>query len=693
VRFRRRHWLACAFALVCTPGLAASVEPGHAQVGAWGLDLDDRDPAVKPGDNFYLSQNGAWFARTEVSNGTPNAAYWRDLRALARQRVTAIVQEAAADRTLSVDSLAGKAAAFHRAYMDAAEIEARGSAPLQAELAAIRGADDRKKMAYLMGQVAGAGSNRPINLLALPLGRAMWGVQIGQDADYPDRYVIYLQQGGLLLPGPEYYVDAQFADVRREYQTYIADVLRWLQWPDAEQRAAQVIAFETRVAQASWSHEEMSDVVKTHNPMRVEELVRAAPGFDWQAFLAGADLRAADRLVVDAKPAFPRLAAVFADTQLDVLQARQAFALVDARAEVLPAAIAQEHFRFRTQLLAGQGGAAPPRAARAELALGMHLDELVGSLYVARHFSPAAKARVVQMSERMRLAFDARLAHLAWMSAPTRKLARAKLAQMRFHIGYPDKVEDYKTLRIAEDDAYGNLQRSAAYKWREKVRLLDRPFRNDAWGLTADYSNYSYQVATNTLEIPAALLQPPFFDANADAALNYGAIGSLIAQLMVNAFDPQGRHFDADGKQREWWTDQEVAYFDGQVKKLSGQYSAVEALPGLHVKGELIVSEALDDLGAVQIALDAYHAESRAHPAPPLDGFNAEQRYFLGRAQMWRAKFSPNFVRNQIATGANAPPFLRVNGPLRNTDAWYAAFDVKPGDALYLSPAERVHPW
>ena len=689
----RWHVLACILVLACTCGSAGAAEPAHAQVGAWGLDLGDRDPAVKPGDNFYLSQNGAWFARTDVTNDKPNAAYWRDLRNLARQRVTQIVQEAAADKSLTPVSAAGKAAVFYRAYLDEARIEALGSAPLQAELAAIRSADDAKKMARLMGEVAGAGTNRPVNLLALPLGHALCGVQIAQDTDHPGRYAVYLQQGGLLLPGPEYYTDAQFDDVRRAYQAYVAEVLRWLQWPDAAQRAAQVIAFETRVAQVSWSHAAMSDVEKTHNPIRVDELVRYAPGFDWHGFLAGAGLARTDRVVIDARSAFPRIASVFADTPPEVLQARQAFALVDARAEVLPAAMAAQHYQFRTQLLAGQGGDAPPRAVRAELALGAHLDELVGALYATRYFSPAAKARVLQMSERMRQAFDARLANSDWMSAPTRKLARAKLAQMRFHLGYPDEAEDYAGLALAEDDAYGNLRRSDAYKWRRKIRLLDQPFRNRSWSLTADYPNYNYQVATNTLEIPAALLQPPFFDPHADAALNYGAIGSLIAQLMVGAFDPQGRHFDANGRQREWWTPADVTYFDGQVQKLSAQYSAVEALPGLHVKGELVVSEALDDLGAVQIALDAYHAETRDHPAPPLDGFSADQRYFLGRAQMWRARFSPNFVRNQIATGANAPPFLRVNGPLRNTDAWYAAFDVKPGDALYLPPQERVRLW
>jgi len=685
--------LAAALALACVSGLATADEPAHAQVGAWGLDFSDRDSAVKPGDNFYLSQNGAWFARTDVTNDKPNAAYWRDLRALARQRVTAIVQAAAADRTLDADSLAGKAAVFYRAYLDEAKIQSLGTAPLQPELAAIRSADDPKKMARLMGQVAGAGSNHPINLLALPLGHAMWGIDVAQDADHPDRHAVYLQQGGLLLPGPEYYLEDQFADVRHAYQVYITHALGWLQWPDAEPRAAQILAFETRVAKASWSHEQMSDVIRTHNPMSVDELVRDAPGFDWRAFLAGADLPKTDRVIVDAKDAFRKLAAIFADTPLSVLQARQAFALVDARADVLAPAIAQENFQFRTQLLAGQGGEAPPRASRAELALGTHLDEGVGSLYVARHFSPEAKARVLQMSERMRQAFDARLAQSSWMSEPTRKLAREKLARMRFHIGYPDQVEDYKALRLAEDDAYGNLQRSDAYKWRRKIRGLDQPFRSGSWSLTADYPNYNYQLATNTLEIPAALLQPPFFDLHADAALNYGAIGTLIAQLMVNAFDPQGRHFDASGRQREWWSASEVAYFDEQVKKLSAQYSAVEPLPGLHVKGELIVSEALDDLGAVQIALDAYHQETRDHPPAPLDGFSSDQRYFLGRAQMWRAKFSSNFVRNQIATGANAPPFLRVNGPLRNTDAWYAAFDVKPGDALFLSSQERVHLW
>ena len=682
----------CIYVHAMTPKETA--DTAKPSTGTWGIDLSDRDPAVKPGDDFYMSQNGAWFARTELSKDRPNAAYWRDVRTLARARMIAILQAAAADKQLTPDTPAGKAAAFYRAYSDDAAIEARGVSPLKPQLDAIRAATTREQMARLMGTVAGSGTNRSINVFARPLGLAIWGVDVAQDTTHPTRYAVYLHQGGLLLPGPEFYLDQQLADVRAAYQKYVARMLELVGWSEPDVRAGEILAFETRVARVTWSHEQMNDVIRTNNPMTVAELVRFAPNFDWRAFLAGAELPDIDKVNIDAREAFPKIAAIFADTALAILQARQAFAVVDANADVLGAAVVQENFKFRTQMLAGQGGVAPAtRATRAEFAIGTHLDEAAGSMYVARHFSPQAKARVLEMTENLRHALDRRLAQSTWLAHDTKATARDKLAKMLLHIGYPEHPQDYKGLQISDTDAYGDMQRSAAYKWRQQIRRLNQPFLRTEWALTANYPNYSYQTTTNTLEIPAALLQPPFFDINADAAVDYGSMGALIGEVMMMAFDPQGQNYDADGRLREWWSSADVAYFDAQAHKLSAQYSAIEPLPGLHMKGDLVISESIDDLGGLLIALDAYHTELHNRPAAQRDGFSGDQRFFLGRAQMWRAKFGTNFIRNQVATGVNSPPFLRVNGPIRNMDAWYAAFDVKPGDKLHLAPDERVRIW
>jgi putative endopeptidase len=677
---------------VSTGSPAAQAPPAH--TGAWGIELADRDPAIRAGDDFYMSQNGTWFAKTPVDDTRPNAAYWRDLRGQARVRVAELLASAAAQPQIGLETPVGKAAAFYQAYMDVDAIEAKGLGPLRADLDAIRATTTRARLARLLGAVAGPGTNRPVDFFARPLGYSLFGIDIAQDVNQPDRYAVYLHQAGLLLPGPEYYLDAQFADVRSAYRGYVAALLALAGWPQPDASAEAIIDFETRIARVSWSHEQMNDAVRSNNPMRVAELARLAPGFDWRAFLAGAGVAQADKVNIDARDAFPKMAAIFAATPTSVLQARQAFALVDMHADALGAAAVQRNFEFRTGLLAGQAGAGlPPRASRAALAVATHVDEIVASLYVAEHFTHEAKARALEMTGNLRTAFDRRIAALSWMTADTREHARRKLARMDLHIGYPDRAPDYRGLQISADDLYGDLKRSAAFKWRRAVSRLGTHFDRGEWAVTPSYPNYNYKPTTNTLELPAALLQPPFFDVHADAAVNYGAIGALIGEMMMAAFDPQGRHYDEDGRLREWWNVSDATYFDEQAHKLSAQYSAVEPLPGMHIKGDLVLGESLDDLGGLQIALDAYHIDLGGEPAPVLDGFSGDQRFFLGRAQMWRAKFGPTFVRNQIAGGTNAPPFLRVNGPLRNIDAWYAAFDVRPGDKLYLAPEERVRIW
>lgn len=686
--------IALAAGLAVAASASGQTAGRHARIGNWGIDLGDRDPEIRPGDDFYLSQNGRWFAATRLGDDLPNAAYWRDLRRNARQDVAELLAQAADARSPAAGAAAAKAGAFYRAYMDAGTIAARGMKPLDGDLATIRAASTREQIARLLGEVAGPGTNRPVDFFARPLGYSLFGIDIAQDSNRPERCTVYLHQAGLLLPGPEYYLEEQFADVRAAYRAYIARLLALAGWADPDANATAILELESRIARVSWSHEQMSDAVRTNNPMKVAELAHLAPGFDWRAFLAGARIPQVDNVNIDAPGAFSAIAAIAASAPVSVLQARQAFALVDMYADALADDVAQAGFEFRTRLLAGQGGSAPPpRALRAALAVATHLDEVVGSLYVSAHFSPEGKQRVLAMTGNLRTAIDRRLAALTWMAPATRTLARRKLARMSVHAGYPDHVIDYAGLQVSGSDLYGNLKRSAAYKWDRAVRRLGRPFDRTDWNVTAAYPNYNYQSTTNTLELPAALLQPPFFDLKADAAVNYGAIGALIGELMMAAFDPQGRHYDENGRLREWWTRADTEHFDAQARKLAAQYSAVEPLPGLHIKGDLVLSESLDDLGGVLAALDAYHIELGDHDAPILDGFTGDQRFFLGRAQMWRAKFSAGFVRNQIATGANAPPFLRVDGPLRNIDAWYSAFDVRVGDKLYLAPEDRVRIW
>jgi putative endopeptidase len=666
-------------------------------VGAWGLDLNDRDPSVKPGDNFYMSQNGAWFARTELGAQRPMAAYWFDLRTLAPRQLKVILEELAADTSALPESPKGKAGAFYRAFMDEKTVEAKGLTPLKPELDAIRAAKTKEQMASLMGRMASLGTLRSINS---PTGRGIgragaFSVSIQQDQKDPRRYAVGLGQSGLNLPGPEYYLDPSLADIKSDYEIYVAKMLALLNWPGAASRAKEIVALETRIAEVSWSHEQMADSGTTYNQMTVAELARLAPAFDWRAFLKGAELGRVDHVVVDAKSAFPKIATIFAETPTEVWQARQAFAVADDAAGIgyLNTAAFNLNFDFRYRQFNNAASAMRPRTFPAYFAAALNLGDIVSSLYVARYFPPEAKTAAVEMTGNLRQALDARLAKLPWMSAETRARARDKLAKMTMRIGYPDKFEDYKGLEINDTDLYGNVMRASAFDWRRQVRQLNQPFDRSAWAGAAEFANYRYIPTTNSIEIPAGLLQPPFFDLHADPAVNYGAVGTLMGLSILNGFNNQGRHYDGDGRLRDWWTAEEVKTFTDMTKRLADQYSAIEPLPGVHVKGELIVHESMSDIGGLLIALDAYHLSLKGQPAPVIDGFTGDQRVFLGWAQMWRAKFDPAFVRNQLVAGANSPPFLRVNGPVRNIDAWYEAFGVKPGDKLYLTPEERVHIW
>jgi putative endopeptidase len=674
-----------------TPGpVAAAPDLASHSLGTWGVELGDRDPTVKPGDDFYLSQNGGWLKRQPDDNQL--RAYWRDLRRLAPRRVAAVLTEISARKDLKPGSVESKASAFYRAFLDADRVETVGADALKPELDVIRAAGDLPAMAAVMGHDAGPGIQRSLFKQVLTQ-RALFNLDIAQDRVHTDRNTVYLGQGGLLMPGPEYYLDPKLADFKKTYQDYVEKMLTLIAWPDAKARAADVVSFETRVAEVSWSHEQLLDAVKTYNPVKVADLRKSAPGFDWTAFFKAAGLADVDEVVLDAKDAIPRIAAVYAATPIAVLQARQAFAAADENGPYLSTAFVAANFEFRTRVFLGAAFPKLPRDVQAETALESFIPDILGKFYVDRYSSPEAKAHVEQMAEFMRTALDTRLQHLAWMSEATRAKARAKLARMRIKVGYPAHFDSYNELELSETDLYGDVVQAKAYNWHTLVDRLHKPFDRDLWFSVPEYPNYNFLDTTDTVEIPAALLQPPFFDLKADDAVNYGAVGALLAESMYGAFSLSGRHFDADGKLHDWWTPAETAYFDKESAKLSAQYSAVEVLLGLHVQGQLVLNEAVMDLGAMQLLLDAYHLSLHDKTPPVLDGFTGDQRVFLGRAQMWRVKFPEAFIRNLVATGANAPPFMRINASLRNTGAWYETFDVKPGDKMYIAPEDRVRLW
>jgi len=465
-----------------------------------------------------------------------------------------------------------------------------------------------------------------------------------------------------------------------------------------------VVAFETEVAQASWSKVEERDPVAMYQPMTLTSLQRLAPGFPWQGLLASARLPGVRRVIVNDRSAFPRLARLYARAPLATLKAWHAFHVADQAAVYLSRPFAQAYFDLHDRALAGQQ---QPKA-RWKLALtavaggdfltGDRFGSFgtlgfgVGQLYTDQYFGPEAKAKIESLVAALKAAFRARLEHLDWMGPETRRAALQKLDTYQIKVGYPDHPRNYAGLIMRPDDLLGNVRRAALADWAFTTWRLGGPVDRSDWAMTPQ-TNDAYNGFLRDIVFPAGILQAPMFDPEADPAINFGGIGAVIAHELTHGFDDQGRKMDASGALRNWWTPEDARQFEARARRLGAQYSAFEPLPGLHVNGDLTMGENIADLGGLTMAVDAYHAFLQGRPAPVLDGFTGEQRVFLGWAQAWCGKATDNFVRNQVVSDAHSPRAFRVQGTVRNLDAWYDAFGVKPGDRLFLPPDQRVRIW
>ncbi|MBV9993582.1 MAG: peptidase M13 [Caulobacteraceae bacterium] len=646
--------------------------------GPWGFDLAGRDEAVTPGADFYDYANGHYLKELVIP---PDRARWGmfdALSALSEERVRDILEKASADPTATGDQ--GKIGAFYRAYMDEARAEALGARPLAPRLSRIRAVQTKAQLAGLMGEAAKS------------FYGAFFTTATEVDAKDPAHYAVYLGQGGLSLPDRDYYVEPAFAAQKAKYQAYVAQMLGLGGWANPEAEAAAIVGMETKIAEASWTRADQRDPTKIYNPMSPAKLAAAAPGFDWKAYLKAADLGRAPRLVVEENSAFPKIAAIFAATPLETLKAWEAFTVIDAAAPLLSEPFVDAHFAFRSKTLSGQE-AQKPRWKRAVETINADVGEAVGRAYVAAYFPPEAKAKMLDLVQNVRAALAERIRRVTWMSDATKARALQKLSMLGVKIGYPAKWRDYSRLAIAPDDLVGDVERSTAFEWDRQVRRLRGPVDRGEWDMTPQTVNAYYDPTKNEIVFPAAILQPPFFDAAADPAVNYGGIGGVIGHEMTHGFDDEGRHFDGSGRLTEWWTAADSAKFVAQTKRLGAQYSAFEPLPGAHIKGDQTMGENIADLGGLLLALDAYHSSLGGRPAPALDGMTGEQRVFLGWAQVWRGKEREDALRRQLVADVHSPPKFRVDGVIRNIDGWYAAWGVKPGDPLYVSPDERVRIW
>lgn len=650
-----------------------------AQIGPWGLDLAAGDRSVKPGDDFYRYADGKWLDTTQIPLDRTSWGSFVELADRSERQVREIVEALPADAPPG--STEQKAGDFYRAYLDTAAIEQKGLSPALPGLQAIAAARTHEQLADLMG--------RPDLSLKAPVG-----VGITTDQKNPDRYIVVILQSGLSLPDRDYYLkdDPVLTNLRAKYKTHIERMLSLAGEQNAAAEAASILDIETRIAKVHWPAAKRRERDLTYNLRTRTELDQLSPGFPWQPLLAAQGLDGQAEFVVRELDAVQALSALFKQIPVERWQAYFKYQYLAANADVLPAAFDAERFDFYGHILNGQPQQRE-RWKRAVAALNGGLGEVTGELYVQKYFPPEAKQKVVALVENLRLAYSSRIRQLPWMSAETKKVALEKLAAFRPKIGYPDKWRDYSALQVVPGDAFGNKTRADVFEWNRQLERLGKPTDRDEWHMTPQTINAYYNPTFNEIVFPAAILQPPFFDAHADAAINYGGIGGVIGHEMGHGFDDQGSKSDARGVLRTWWLPEDDQAFRKRVDSLAAQYDQFEALPGLNVNGRLTLGENIGDLGGLSVAYEAYHISLHGKKAPVLDGFTGDQRFFLSWAQVWRSLYRDEQLRTLVMSNPHSPPKFRVNGPVRNLDAWYSAFHVEAGDRLYLPPEDRVRIW
>lgn len=658
---------------------AAKAAPAHAAIGDWGFDIGGMDTSVKPGDDFYKYANGKWLATNKIP---PDLTSWGAFTKLAvdtEKQLQGIIDTVPADA--AAGSAEQKVHDFYHSYLDVAAIDKAGLTPATAGLNDIAAVKTHADIARLMGR-PDLGLDTPIN------------PQVTIDDKNPDRYIVGIGQAGISLPDRDYYLkdDAALAEIRKQYLAHVERMLNLAGEPDSGKQAKAILDLETQIAKRHWPVAKRRERELTYN-LRTREQLDEMPGnYPWQELLAAAGLQEQDEFVVAELDAVEELARFFTTVPVSTWRSYLKYHYLVNHASLLPQSFDNERFDFYGRILNGQPQQRE-RWKRGVNALNGALGEVVGQLYVKQYFPPESKRQMLELVDNLRRAYAQRIDALPWMSADTKKAAKEKLSTFRPKIGYPDKWKDYSNLEIRAGDAFGNAVRSRVFSWQYDVDRLGRPTDKDEWFLTPQTVNAYYNPTFNEVVFPAAILQPPYFDPHADPAINYGGIGGVIGHEMGHGFDDQGAKSDAYGVLRTWWQPQDETAFKKLVDALVGQYDSYEALPGLKLNGRLTVGENIGDLGGLTVAREAYHMALGGKQPPVLDGFTGEQRFFLSWAQVWRELDRDESLRNQVMSNPHSPPNFRVLGVVRNMDGWYEAFDVKPGDKMYLAPEERVRIW
>jgi putative endopeptidase len=659
----------------------ASQSAGKPALGAFGYDAEGMDKATKPGDDFYKFVNGTWAAKTPIPADRSSWGGFSILRDLSDTRTRAIIEQVSATKN-APGSNAQKVGDFYAAFMDEAAIEAKGLKPLEPTLAAIAAINTPSQLAQAFGAANRLGISTPI------------GMGVEQDLKDNTVYSGYLGQGGLGLPDRDYYLldsNARFVAIRPKYIAHIAAMLKLAGIADSEAKAQRIYDLEKKIAATHWTQAEQREVDKIYNPVQVTELAAKMPGFDWPLYLKAVGIGDLKMVVATQPSALTAAAQMVSSEPIDVWKDYLTFHTIKDAAPFLPKAFVAEDFAFNGPILSGTPQL-KDRWKRGVDFVNATMGEAVGQLYVTKYFPPAAKAKADELVRNITKAMDARIARLEWMAPETKAKARVKLAAFTAKIGYPEKWRDYSALQIVPGDAFGNVTRAAEFEYNRQLAKIGNPVDRTEWGMTPQTVNAYANPLMNEIVFPAAILQPPFFDPKADPAVNYGGIGAVIGHEISHHFDDQGRKFDPTGKLSEWWTAEDVKRFNSYTARVVAQYGAYEPLEGSKINGNLTLGENMADLAGVNVAYDAYKISLGNKPAPVIDGFTGDQRFFLGFGQIWRNKYRDATLQRLLTTDPHSPGHFRPY-VVRNLDAWYEAFAVKPGDKLYLAQADRLKVW
>ena len=691
MRFMLRFfpWNTAVYALITLAPLVANSQSAPAPE-IHGIVVAHLDGAVKPGDDFFHYANGDWIKHAEIPADRSYIGTWDTLEDLSRKRTAGLIEEAA-KANAPAGSNSRKIADLYNSYMDEAGIEAKGVAPLRPQLDAIAAIRDQHDLARALGETLRADVDALNNTNFHTAN--LFGLWVAPGFNDSEHYAAYLMQGGLVMPDREYYLaDSQsMREIRAKYQAHVSTLLKLAGFSDPELRAQHIIELEHAIAEKHLSLADEQDVKKANNPWKQADFAANAPGLDWAEYFRAAGLGSQASFIVWQPTAFTGESALVASTALDTWKDWLAFHLIAAYAGVLPKAFADESFGFFGKTLSGT----PEQRPRWQRGVGVVdglLGDAVGQIYAQRYFSPEAKAQAEAMVANLITAFRHRIEALAWMDPATKAEAQAKLTTLYVGIGYPETWRDYSAYEIKADDIFGNIWRGRLFYYHRDVARLGLPVDRKEWTMEPQTVNAVNLPLQNALSFPAAILQPPFFDPQAPAAVNYGAIGAIIGHEISHTFDTEGSAFDSEGRVRDWWKPADLAHFNAATARLAAQYDTYKPFPDLALNGKQTLAENIADVAGISAAYDGYHASLAGQAAPPDKGFSGDQQFFIAFGQNWGSKEREAALREEVMTDSHSPDEFRA-ATVRNIDAWYAAFNVRLGEKLYLAPPDRVRIW